>query len=88
MGVFLIFMKKRILIALTFVFITNVLSDTQEKTILEIVTTTGQVIKSLILHEVTGQVIVSTKAFVPGVYIIHVKGKNNKVETTKFPVVH
>lgn len=30
----------------------------------------------------------STKAFVPGVYIIHVKGKNNKVETTKFPVVH
>jgi hypothetical protein len=67
---------------------TNELSDTQEKTILEIVTTTGQVIKSLILHEVTGQVIVSTKAFVPGVYILHVNGKNKKVETTKFTVVH
>jgi hypothetical protein len=66
----------------------NELSDAQETAVLEMVTTTGQVIKSLILHEVTGQVIVSTKAFVPGVYIIHIKGLSKKVETAKFTVVH
>jgi len=68
--------------------LTNELSDTQEKTVLEMMTTTGQVIKSLTLQDVTGQVVVATKAFVPGVYIIHVKGINKKIETTKFTVVH
>jgi hypothetical protein len=66
----------------------NELYDTQDKVVLEMVTTTGQVIKSLTLQDVTGQVVVATKALVPGVYIIHVKDINKKVETTKFTVVH
>ncbi len=66
----------------------NELYDTQETAVLEMVTTTGQVIKSLTLQDVTGQVVFSTKTFVPGVYIIHIKGINKKVETTKFTVVH
>lgn len=66
----------------------NELSGTQEKAVLEMVTTTGQVIISLTMQAVTGQVVVSTKTFIPGVYIIHIKGINKQVETTKFTVVH
>ena len=66
----------------------NELAGTQEKAVLEMVTTTGQVIKRLTLPVVTDQVVVSTKTFVPGVYLIHIKGTNNKVGTTKFTVVH
>lgn len=66
----------------------NELSDTQEKAVLEIVTTTGQMIKCMNLHDEKGQVVVSTRTFIPGVYIIHINGINKKVETTKFTVVH
>ncbi|HPT02072.1 MAG TPA: T9SS type A sorting domain-containing protein, partial [Bacteroidales bacterium] len=66
----------------------NELSDAQEKAVLEIVKTTGQVIQSLTLQAVTGQVMVSTKTFVPGVYLIHIKGVSKKVEAIKFNVIH
>jgi hypothetical protein len=66
----------------------NELYDTQEKAVIEMVTTTGQVIKNLTLQDVTGQVLVSTKTFVPGVYIIHLKGIYKKVEALKFSVIH
>jgi hypothetical protein len=30
----------------------------------------------------------STKTFAPGMYMIHIKGVNKKVETFKFTIIH
>lgn len=53
--------------------LTNELYDTQEKAVIEMVTTTGQVIKILTLPADIGQIVVSTKTFLPGMYIIPIK---------------
>ena len=66
----------------------NELADTPEKTILEIVTTTGQLVKSLTLYNAVGQIVISTKTLISGVYTIQIKGISKKAEITKFTIVH
>jgi len=64
------------------------LADTPGKIILVIVATTGQLVKSLTLYNAVGQIVISTKTLISGVYIIQIKGISKKAEITKFTVVH
>ncbi len=63
-------------------------ANTQEKAVLEMVTTNGHALKILNLYNSSGHIVLPTKSFVPGMYLILIKAVNNKVESQKLVIIH